>query len=172
MENVAGISSQDGRAETLSSDLIVDTIAGAYFEFVGGGPGKMPVSTFAQAIGKSTQLIYQWRGGETSPTGPDLVMSGFILGPDFLNRVYAVIGMNGIHRVESCSPGVLNVAANMGDTQNHLIRAAADGIIDHQEAAEGATKLRASATQMLEQADQLTDIAERGGSMPVIPGGR
>lgn len=161
-------SGQTAKREVLSSDAVDEAIADAFSAHVGKGAGKMSVADFAAASGKSDSTVYDYRSGALTPGGTDLIFACWLLGPDFTNRIFAVVGMNGMHRIEGTAPGVLELAGDMNATSGTLLRAAGDGIIDHQEAADGANKLRATANKMLEQADQLEDVAKRGGSIPVI----
>ncbi|MBL4837394.1 MAG: hypothetical protein JKY34_07430 [Kordiimonadaceae bacterium] len=148
---------------------VAAVIESAYHAAIGSGGGRMPVEVFAKSINKSSQLVYQWRAGESSPTSVDLILSANILGPDFMNKITAVVGLAGTHRIEGVQLAILPLGAALASSSAASQMAAADGVINHVEAAELVVDYRSMAAQLNEAADTLESVALRGGSIVAIP---
>lgn len=155
-----------------SDEELAEAICDAYSAFVGGGEKKKSVKDFAQEMGCSPSAVYQLKSGELKPGSILLLQSAAILGPGFLNKITSRIGMGGLYSIQGDNIAVLDLAAQLNDTSSETLRASADGIVDHREAAALVTKYRANATKQNELADQLEQVALSGGSVPVIPGKR
>lgn len=153
---------------TPSDDDLAEAISDAYTACIGLGANKMAVATFAGAVGCCPSAAYQLKSGELRPGSTLLMKSAAVLGPQFINKIAARIGMGGLYRLDGDNIAVLDMASDLSQDASETLIAAADGVVDHKEAAVLATRYRASATKQNEMADQLDSVAQRGGSISVI----
>lgn len=148
-------------------DQLSEAISFVFSRFVGKAP-KYPVKQLAEETGKSIKTIYAYRSGEITPGGLDLLKCCGLIGPEFANALMAVVGFNGLHRIEPGVMNVLEVASNLSSASASTTQKAIDGRIDHQEAARLVTEYETMINNLSEAVEVLRPVASSGGSLPII----
>lgn len=155
------------RAGTLDDEQIDEEISFVFSRFVGKAP-KYPVKKLAKELCKSESMVYAFRSGENAPSTRDLIKCFDLIGVEFANAITAIVGLNGLHRLEPGQLDVLDVASNLSRNSASTIDKASDGVVNHQEAAALVSEYEATITRLSDAVAVLRPIAASGGSLPAI----
>lgn len=116
----------------VTSEMYRDRVSMALRAFIGQGK-PLSVALFAQHAGVEKRTADAHFGGQTGPTGHDLLTYFRVLGPEFAAHVLALAGLHGALRIEE-TPTAGEAIREISEGLAAIAAANADGRIDHTEA--------------------------------------